>query len=156
MPQTSTPAIGGKAPAFTLKDQDGNAVSLADFQGKRSVVLVFYPGDMTPGCTMQLCAIRDDWSKFNALDTVVFGVNAADASSHSTFRKKYSFPFPLLIDKTKAVGKKYGATRDLGALKLIRRTVVVISPGGKILYYRHGMPKNAEILKTIQTASTKK
>jgi len=143
-------AIGDRAPDFTLKDQDGNVISLADFHGSKNVLLIFYPGDMTPGCTMQLSGIRDDWAKFSALDTVVFGINRADAESHKRFRAKYSFPFPLLVDKTKTVSSKYGAIRNLGLLTLIRRTVVVISKDGKILYYRHGMPKNIEIVKSIR------
>jgi hypothetical protein len=82
MPTTKDLAVGDRAPLFTLSDQDGKKVSLTDFKGKKNVVLIFYPGDMTPGCTMQLCAIRDDWSKFGAKDAVVYGVNHADAGSH--------------------------------------------------------------------------
>lgn len=135
--------------AFSLADQDGKVCSLADFAGKKNIVLIFYPGDMTPGCTMHLCAIRDDWAKFCALDTVVFGVNPADAESHKTFHTKYAFPFSLLSDKTKAVATKYRAIRKLGNLKLIKRTVVVINKHGKIVYAKHGVPKNMEILKII-------
>lgn len=144
--------IGDKAPGFTLPDQDGNMVSLADFKGKKRVILFFYPGDMTPGCTMQLCAVRDDWSKFNAIDTVVFGINPADAESHTTFRKKYAFPFPLLIDAKKIAATKYGAFRNVGSLKLVKRTVVGIGLDGTIAYYRSGMPKDADILKAMQQA----
>ena len=61
MPTLKELQIGSKAPAFTLKDEKGKTVTLTDFHGKKNVVLVFYPGDMTSGCTMQLCAIRDDW-----------------------------------------------------------------------------------------------
>ena len=50
---------GKAAPAFKLKDQDGNVVSLADFKGKQNVVLYFYPKDDTPGCTKQACSLRD-------------------------------------------------------------------------------------------------
>src|SRR3989338_5835990 len=95
MPPKKLLTVGSRAPSFTLKDAAGNAVSLKDFRGKKSVVLIFYPGDMTPGCTMQLCAIRDDWSKFTRHDTVVFGINHGDAESHKAFIKKYGFPFPL-------------------------------------------------------------
>jgi len=73
MPPAKPLEIGSNAPALSLKDERGKDVSLADFKGKKNVVLVFYPGDMTSGCTMQLCAIRDDWKKFLAADTVVFG-----------------------------------------------------------------------------------
>ncbi|MCR4337320.1 MAG: peroxiredoxin, partial [Candidatus Omnitrophica bacterium] len=117
--------IGDQAPLFSLKDQEGNMIQLADFLNIKNVVLIFYPGDMTPGCTMQLCAVRDDWSKFQRKDTVVFGVNHAEASSHKDFITKYSFPFPLLVDDGKRVSAKYGATRPFFKSRIIKRTVVV-------------------------------
>lgn len=141
-------AIHNQAPDFSLKDQDGKNVSLSDFKGK-TVVLIFYPGDMTPGCTMQLCAIRDDWSKFEKAGAVVFGINHGDAASHTAFAKKHSYPFPLLVDRDKKVSTLYGAIRSFLRLKLIQRTVVVIDPTGRITYYKHGMPKNADIFKAI-------
>lgn len=139
--------IGDRAPAFSLKDQDGTKVSLADFKGTKNVVLVFYPGDMTPGCTMQLCAIRDDWSKFVRQDTVVFGINHGDADSHTTFKKKYSFPFPLLIDTGKKVSAKYGALKTFFKATIIKRSVVGIDKNGKITFLKRGMPKDTDILK---------
>lgn len=141
--------VGDRAPAFTLKDQAGNSVRLSDFKGKKNVVLVFYPGDLTPGCTMQLCAIRDDWSKFVRQDTVVFGVNHGDAESHEAFIKKYSFPFPLLVDTGKKLSAKYGALKTFFKATIIKRSVVVIDTDGKIIYLKRGMPKNADILKAL-------
>lgn len=141
--------VGDKAPTFTLKTQDNKDVSLNDFVDKKPVVLIFYPGDMTPGCTIQLCNVRDDWSKFEQADAIVFGVNHADADSHKRFSHKYNFPFPLLIDADKKVSKKYGAIKKLFLATVIKRTVVAIGKDGIIKFYRHGMPKNTEILKAI-------
>ena len=141
--------VGQKAPLFTLKDERGKVVSLKEFRSKKNVVLVFYPGDMTPGCTMQLCDIRDDWKKFAATDTVVYGVNQADAASHTKFSKAHRFPFPLLIDTGRKISAKYGATRLYFKATIIRRTVVVINKEGVMTYVRRGMPKNADILKAI-------
>ncbi|MBU2566022.1 peroxiredoxin [Patescibacteria group bacterium] len=142
--------VGDKAPQFTLEDQKGNTVKLKDFLDKKSVVLIFYPGDMTPGCTIQLCGIRDQWPKFDKNKTVVFGVNHADAKSHDQFIKKYSFPFPLLVDVDKKVSKKYGAIKKLFSAMVIKRTVVIIDQKGIITFYKHGMPKEADILKSIK------
>jgi len=142
-------AVGDKAPLFTLTDARGKSVSLRDFHGKKNIVLVFYPGDMTSGCTMQLCAIRDDWKKFTTKDTVVFGVNQADAVSHARFSKTYHFPFPLLVDTGRKASAKYGAIRKYFKATIIRRTVVGIGKDGKIFYLRRGMPKNVDILKAI-------
>lgn len=154
MPTLKELQIGSKAPAFTLKDEKGKTVTLTDFHGKKNVVLVFYPGDMTSGCTMQLCAIRDDWKKFLATDTVVFGVNHADAESHKTFSKKYQFPFPILVDTGKKVSARYGALRHYFKAIIIRRTVIGVGKDGKIFFLRRGMPKNADVLKAIATAQS--
>jgi len=148
MPETIL-KVHDKAPLFTLKTQKGDEVSLKDFKDKQNVVLIFYPGDMTPGCTIQLCSLRDNWLKFAELNAAVYGVNHADAKSHAKFAEKYQFPFPLLIDTDKKVSKKYGATKKLFAAQVIKRTVVVIDKDGKIAFYKHGMPKEAEILKAI-------
>lgn len=153
MPTPKDLTLGAKPPAFTLKDERGRSVSLADFKGKKNVILVFYPGDMTAGCTMQLCAIRDDWKKFLTTDTVVFGVNHADADSHKTFIKKYNFPFPLLIDPGKNVSKKYGALKRFFKAIIIKRSVIGIGKDGKIFFIRRGMPKDTDILKAIATAN---
>lgn len=140
---------GDKAPAFTLKTQKGKEISLKDFKDKKPVVLIFYPGDMTPGCTIQLCNIRDNWPKFEELDAEVFGVNHADAKSHAKFIDKHQFPFPLLVDEDKKVSKKYGAIKKLFTATVIKRTVVVIDKDGQIAFYKHGIPKESEILKAL-------
>lgn len=144
--------LGDQAPDFALPDQDGGTVGLSSFLGKKKVVLVFYPGDMTPGCTMQLCAIRDDWSKFIDADTAVFGVNHGDKDSHARFIKAHGFPFPLLIDKDKKVSAKYGAIRSLFGHKVIKRSVVGVDKQGKVVFLKRGMPKDADILKAMLAA----
>src|SRR5437870_2604743 len=76
------------APDFTAVASDGTTVCLSAFQGKKRVVLVFYPADNTPVCTAQLCALRDDWAQFQAEETVVYGVNPANAEKHARFTAK--------------------------------------------------------------------
>ncbi len=150
MPATAPLSVGKRAPEFTLTDEKGRDVSLASFAGKKNVLLVFYPGDLTPGCTMQLSALRDDFSKFAAHDTVVFGVNHADAESHAAFVKKCALPFSLLTDVGRKVSTKYGATKKFFMSVIIKRTVVLVGKDGKIAYHKHGMPKDVEILKVIK------
>jgi peroxiredoxin Q/BCP len=134
--------VGNAAPLFVLKDQEGTTVTLKDFRGKKNVVLVFYPGDDTPGCTKQLCAIRDDFEDFKSTDTVVFGVNPADAQSHKAFIEKQKYPFPLLVDEKSEVAKAYNAK----GLLFTKRTVYGIDKDGKIVFAQRGMPANKEIL----------
>lgn len=89
-------SIGDEAPQFTLKDADGRTVKLTDFRGSK-VVLYFYPKDMTPGCTKEACAFRDDMARFKKGEVVVLGVSTDDQASHRQFREKYKLPFPLQI-----------------------------------------------------------
>jgi thioredoxin-dependent peroxiredoxin len=142
--------VGSPAPNFTLKDADGTPYELRELLKEKSVVLIFYPGDMTPGCTMQLCAIRDDWSIFDKAGIAVLGVNHANAVSHAKFTKAYTFQFPLLIDEGMTVSEKYGAIKKIFKKKIISRTVVGIRKDGVIVFYRRGMPKDTEILKAFK------
>jgi thioredoxin-dependent peroxiredoxin len=113
-PKKAPPADGGgelvgkKAPAFTLADQDGNSVSLASLTARGTVVLYFYPKDMTPGCTTEACDFRDNLDAVRALGAQVVGVSADSTSSHQKFIAKQSLNFPLLSDPGNTVTKAYG------------------------------------------------
>ena len=89
--------IGMKAPNFTLKDKNGNDISLSDFLGKR-VVLYFYPKDNTPGCTRQACAFAGAYKQFEAKGVEVIGISKDSVASHVKFAEKYDLPFVLLSD----------------------------------------------------------
>jgi thioredoxin-dependent peroxiredoxin len=138
-------SIGSIAPDFSLFSEKGDTIRLADFKGKKSVVLIFYPGDQTPGCTKQLCAIRDDYSQFEKKNAIVFGVNPAGKDSHKKFIEKQHYQFSLLIDEGQKVAELYGA-KGL----MVKRTVVVIDAEGNIAYYKQGLPPNSEILASIK------
>ncbi len=125
------PAVGEKAPEFTLSDPEGNPVSLARFRGKK-VVLYFYPKDDTPGCTKEACSFRDDLSQFDRLETVVLGVSLDDERSHRGFIKKYGLGFTLLSDKDGEVSRLYGVLGGWGPVKFANRTTFVIDPEGII------------------------
>ena len=126
--------IGDVAPAFTLPDQDGNSVSLSDFQGKR-VVIYFYPKDDTPGCTKEACNFRDQWSRFEQHGIVVLGISKDGAASHSKFISKYSLPFTLLSDGEPCpVAESYGSyglKKFMGReyMGMMRHTFVVDGEG---------------------------
>ncbi|MET3112598.1 peroxiredoxin Q/BCP [Pedobacter sp. CG_S7] len=103
----STLIEGQQAPAFKAKDQNGNPVSLNQFEGKK-VVLYFYPKDNTPGCTTEACDFRDNYQGLTAQGIVVIGVSVDDEKSHQNFIAKYNLPFTLLADTDKKIVEAYG------------------------------------------------
>mgnify|MGYP003393765471 CR=1 FL=1 len=127
--------VGKKAPAFSLKDGEGNKVSLSDFKGK-TVVLYFYPKDMTSGCTQESCDFRDAFPKFKKKGAVILGISRDDEKSHQKFKAKYDLPFPLLADTETKMCEAYGVWKEKSMYGRkymgIERTTVVIGPDGKI------------------------
>jgi len=142
--------IGDKAPLFSLQNQAGKKISLRDYKNKKNILLIFYPGDNTPGCTKQLCNIRNDFSRFTKLDTIVFGINHADNKSHQKFIDQYKFPFDLLIDTDRKVSRKYKAIKFMFGHISIKRSVILINKEGKIIFLKRGMPTDDEILKSLK------
>jgi peroxiredoxin Q/BCP len=132
--------VGQDAPDFSLRDQNGNLVSLTALRGK-NVVLVFYPADETALCTRQLCEFRDNWALAQSKNTVVFGINPASEEKHAKFRANHSFPFPLLADPGQRMGADY-RTKGL----IVKRTVYLIGKSGKIRYAKRGKPAPEEVL----------
>ena len=127
--------IGMKAPEFTLPDQDGNAVSLSDFLGKK-VVLYFYPKDNTPGCTRQACAFAGAYEGFKAKAVVVIGVSKDSTASHQRFAEKYNLPFLLLSDPELGVLQAYGVWQEkklYGKVSMgVVRTTFIIDEQGNL------------------------
>lgn len=122
-------AVGTDAPAFTVKDTNGETVSLSDFAGK-TVVLYFYPKDDTSGCTKQACSFRDAHVNYQGKDIVVLGVSADDQAAHQAFTQKYDLNFPLLADTEKAMIKAY----DVDGGGYAKRVTYVIDGNGKIIH----------------------
>lgn len=126
---------GDTAPAFSLTDDHGSTVTLADFRGK-TVILYAYPAAMTPGCTKQACDFRDNLSVLQKAGYVVLGISPDTPEKLAQFRERDGLTFPLLSDPTKEVLTTYGA---FGEKKLygkvvtgVIRSTFVISPTGVI------------------------
>ena len=99
--------IGQKAPAFTGKDQNGKAISLKDYLGKK-VVIYFYPQDDTPTCTVQACNLRDNYVLLKKEGFTIIGISPDAEAKHKKFQTKYDLPFTLIADdKLKIIGN-YG------------------------------------------------
>jgi peroxiredoxin Q/BCP len=126
---------GKKAPAFTLKDQEGHTQKLSDYAG-RPVVVYFYPKDDTPGCTAEACAFRDNLPKFKKGKAAVLGVSILDEKSKAKFAAKYDVNFPLLADPDHEVAEKYGVWQEKSRYGRkymgIARTTYLIDSAGKV------------------------
>ena len=131
----TTLKIGDKAPNFTTNDQDGNAVRLSDFKGKK-LVLFFYPKANTPGCTVEACNLRDNYERFKALGYEILGVSSDTEKKQSNFRNKFKFQYQLLADKDKSVINAFqvwGPKKFMGrTYDGIHRTTFVIDEDGII------------------------
>ena len=130
------------APDFSLVDEDGVVRKLSDYHGK-PIVLYFYPKDDTPGCTVEACAFRDDYSVYRAAGVVILGVSPDSAKSHTKFKEKYKLPFTLLADENHAVCELYGVwalKKSMGREYMgVLRTTFVIGLDGKILKVFEGV-----------------
>ena len=127
---------GSKAPVFKAFDQDGKAISLADYKGKK-VILYFYPKDDTPTCTDQACNLRDNYSALLKKGYSVIGVSTDSVISHKKFEEKHKLPFPLVSDEDKKIVDKYnlwGEKKIMGHTYMgTTRTTFLIDEIGKIV-----------------------
>ncbi len=135
---TASIAVGKPAPPFTLPDQDGTPVSLADLAG-RWVVLYFYPKDDTPGCTTEACEFTSSIAEFEGLDAVVLGCSPDTPQKHRSFIAKHDLKVRLLSDPNHAVMERYGAwgekTMYGRTTKGVIRSTVVIDPQGTVAHH---------------------
>lgn len=99
--------VGERAPDFTLKSTLDKEVSLEDYQGEKNVVLVFYPLDFSPTCSMQLPEYSGRKDDFAELDAEVIGVNRDSVHTHKAWSKEFNIEIPLLADMTGDAARAY-------------------------------------------------
>jgi thioredoxin-dependent peroxiredoxin len=126
---------GASAPDFTLPDQDGNELSLADLKGE-TFVLYFYPRADTPGCTTQACGVRDRGSEYEAAGVRVIGVSPDTVEAVKKFADKFDLGFTLLADADHAVAESYGTwvEKSMYGKKYmgVQRATFIVGPDGKV------------------------
>ncbi len=130
-------SVGQAAPEFTLKDQSQKEVKLADFAGKKNVVLVFYPLDWSPVCTNEHACFVNDMKSFESLDAEVLGVSVDSHWSHKAYAEKMGIHYSLLADFNPrgAMAEKYGVyLADKG---ITGRAIVIINKQGKIAWIKN-------------------
>ncbi len=147
--------VGEQAPGFTLCDQNGKEVSLADFAGQKAV-LYFYPRDNTPGCTRQACAFKTMYEEYQKRGIAVIGISRDSVKSHSNFAAKYELPFVLLSDPQLQAIQAYDVWKEkklYGKVSMgVVRTTYVIDETGKIVWAKEKVKPDTnseEILEVI-------
>jgi peroxiredoxin len=129
-------AIGSKAPDFSLFDTDKNKVALTDFKEK-NILLLFFPQAFTGVCTKELCAVRDDISRYSNVDAEVIGISVDSVFTLKKYKEDQHYSFPLLSDFNKEVSALYNSLYDewiLGMKGVSKRAAFIIDKAGIIQY----------------------
>jgi peroxiredoxin Q/BCP len=143
-------APGTTGPAFTLQASDGSTVVLAEVLAKGGAVLIFYPGNNTPGCDRQLRAVKDEISRYEAAGVVPYGINPASVAEHREYAASLGLPFLLLSDPGLRAAKAWHATTPLD--DQVFRTVYLVDRDGTVLFSAHGMPDATITLEALEEA----
>lgn len=134
--------IGEEAPDFELKDQTGKPVRLSDYQGKKHVVIVFYPLSFTGLCEAEMCSIRDSIGSFRNEEVETLAISVDAPPTHARWAHEQGFEFPLLSDfwPHGEVARTYGVFED--ALGVATRGTFIVDKGGTVIYTdRHPIPE---------------
>ncbi|TDE10145.1 peroxiredoxin [Jiangella asiatica] len=110
---------------FELPDQDGTPRRLSELLSAGPVVLFFYPGAMTKGCTAEVCHFRDLSAQFAEVGAQPVGISADAVERQQEFAGRHGFGFPLLSDPERTVASQFGVRRRLGPIPVKRHTFVI-------------------------------
>jgi peroxiredoxin (alkyl hydroperoxide reductase subunit C) len=136
-------AIGADAPDFTLKDQNGQPVTLSDYRGAKNVLLVFFPLAFTGICQGELDEVRDNLTRYENDTTATLAISVGPAPSHKIWATQSGFTFPVLSDfwPHGAVAKAYGVfNADAG---IANRGTFVVDKSGVIRFAEMNQPGQA-------------
>ena len=150
-------AVGDAAPDFTVKDQDGEEVTLADFTG-RKVLIAFYPLDWSPGCQNQMDAFSAGWDQVSGTGAKVFGISVDSHWSHKAWREARDLKIPLLSDWNGDAVRGYGVGHDLrGMQDVAERSAFLVDRDGIIRgswrYETGDLPDFDELLSAARSLS---
>jgi Peroxiredoxin len=135
--------VGAKAPDFTLKDQNNQEVSLSDFAGKKTVLLVFYPLAFTGVCQGEMCQIQENLSNYASDDVQVLSISVDSPYTHKVWADQQNFDFPLLADfwPHGGVAQAYGVFNETAGIA--NRGTFVIDKQGVVRFAEMNLPGEA-------------
>jgi peroxiredoxin len=123
--------LGQAAPNINLKAHTGEDVNLEQFKGNQNVLLIFYPLDFSPTCSMQLPEFSAMKTDFSVLETTILGINRDSAYTHKAWAKEYGIEVPLLADMTLAAAKAYGVALEERGIS--KRATFLIDKAGTVV-----------------------
>lgn len=149
LPDLPLPA-GSGAPSFRLEGSDGKVTDLRQVLEGSRALLLFYPGNDTPGCDRQLATARDEIDRYRRAGIRLLGVNPATPAAHADYASRLALPFVLLSDPGLAVSRRYHAVR--AGIEEIDRTVYLIDRDGAIIFSARGAPGADIVLEDLGEA----
>jgi peroxiredoxin Q/BCP len=150
--QRKSVKVGDAVPEFILRDQNDSVFNVADYIGKKILVVYFYPKDESPVCTKEACSFRDNYSDFTNAGAMVVGINSGSVESHRHFQTNHQLPFTLLSDPGNKVLKLFGVKSKF---MISGRETFVIDRSGKVRFlydsFSNGPAHEQEALAFIKT-----
>jgi peroxiredoxin len=147
--------VGERAPGFTLQARPTETVSLSDYQGKQSVVLLFFPLAYSSVCTEEMCSVAEDYGAYRELGAQVLGISVDSPFVNQKFAEDCNASFPILSDFNKEATTAYGVLREdlIGLKGVSNRAAFVIDKAGKVVYaWVTDNPKNMPPFDEIKAA----
>jgi len=142
------------APEFTTVNQNNDTIKLTDYNGKKNIILYFYPKDDTPGCTIEANQFTDLVENFAKADTIIFGVSKDDCNSHQDFINKFNLKIDLLADTDGSLCDAYRVWQEKeknGIKKMgIVRSTFIIDKSGSLVDAEYGVTADGHALAVLE------
>lgn len=154
MSESKSLTVGQSVPDFSavVQNPEGteNFKLKETLESGQKVLFIFYPGDDTPGCTAQLCGIRDVYNTYQKYGVKVLGVNPASGESHLKFIQKFDYPFGIIVDEDKSIRELFGSIGNFFGKATTKRSAFLVDTDGKIIFKHIGQQDNAKIFELLE------
>ena len=127
---------GDEAPDFALKGSDGKTYRTQDFEGKKPLVVAWFPKAFTSGCTAECKSMKETGDDIRKFEVAYFAASVDDAETNRKFAESLELDFPILSDPTKETARAYGVLNERG---MANRWTFYIGKDGKILHVDRGV-----------------